>query len=168
MKKSLILGFFLGLSISLTLPVLGSFSAGQRITIEFINKILDISLRVEETSFMAKINSNGSIHSQTPAGWISSSNCRVGTGNYTCNLSLNNQEKMVCVIGKAENGNGVVTATLADSASTSSYIRVRTHYSTKNQYLDREWSIHCMKKGIDYTNSFKTIREILENTGFIF
>lgn len=50
---------------------------------------------------MLYTNYSGNVIYESPVDWISSSNCRIGTGNYRCHLNLSLTNKMICVAGMA-------------------------------------------------------------------
>lgn len=62
----------------------------------------------------------------------------------------------------------MVVSTYEIDNSTSSYIDYNAHYTSQNAYIDRQITVNCQKRGIDYENSFKTIREIIQDTGFVY
>lgn len=161
--KKLIIGFFLGLSIT----IFATVSVGDKITANLFNRLLDIKVVSGNNVFNAEINNIGDINKLNITDWIfragadSAGFYQLGFQNglfskppiCTCSVNTNNNvagNDAYCNVGTASTTYTTINIQNAQSDATSQKI-----------------NLICTRSEDDYIQA-KSIRQLIEESGFIF
>ena len=154
--KKIIFGFIIGLMVT----AIASVNPGQIIKSDLINKILDLKISTGENVFSVRVNGDGSVADES-VDFLTSS-CSISGNDYFClytsSFSSSITQGMNC-LSVDGSGSGATVPTRV-------YVSNSTGFNFSNPKLNTT-RIICQKVGSDY-HPMKTIRELIEEAGFIF
>lgn len=139
------------------------YKAGDLISVDFINKLLDITVSTGNNIYSASLSGGGSINVQTggSTNWLSS--CSKSGDDVTCNinttlLSLNNA--MTCTASRGGLNFGSITI---QSTSTSAIV-IKNSSSPDNDPTH----LMCQLTGSDFNPDMKLKDILTQKLGFVF